>query len=351
MNSRTAPFLIATHAARLPDDAAGDGVWVQLLPAGSFAGRDGRGPYVAGDAAAMTAIIERSLARAGSTELVVDYDHQTVFAAVPGVGGVAPAAGWIVEMQARADGIWARVRWTEAATARIRAGEYRYLSPVYSHDAAGRVQVLLSAGLTNTPNLDLAGAVAARATLTTLTPETDMKTIAAKLGLGETATEAECLAAITAMQADIKTLADAGGVAVQSGAAAIAAALQAKAADPAKFVPVDQVVAVQAALKTLQDQMTAQAATQAVDAAVAAGKVAPATKDWALAYAKADPAGFAAFAAAAPVIVAPGAKTAAVPPGATGGADQLSAEDIAVCTQMGLDQAAYLKARKQQEAR
>lgn len=347
--SKAARPLISCHAFRLPADADGEGVWVQLLPAGTFSGRDGRGPYVAGDVGAMTALIERSRARAGSADLVIDYDHQSVFGAVPGVGGTAPAAGWIVEMQARADGIWAQVRWTEAAAARIRAGEYRYLSPVYTHDDQGRVGVILNAGLTNTPNLELA-AVAARAEFVP-TGDHDMKTIAAALGLSEAATEAECLAAVAAMKASLTEIAAAGGVAVQSGAASIVAAIKAKAADPAKFVPVDQVVAVQSQLKALQDQIAVQSATAAVEAAMAAGKVAPATKDWALSYAKADPAGFAAFAAAAPVIVAPGAKTAAVPPGATGGADQLSAEDIAVCTQMGLDQATYLKTRKQQEAR
>ncbi|MBL8575125.1 MAG: phage protease [Hyphomicrobiaceae bacterium] len=321
---------------------------MHLLPAGTFSGRDGRGPYVSGSRAAMAAIIERSLARAGATEIVIDYDHQSVFAAVPGVGGTAPAAGWIARLEARDDGIWAQVRWTEAASARIRAGEYRYLSPVYTHDAAGHVGVVLNAGLTNTPNLDLAGVVTAGVLFTDTDTEATMKTIAAKLGLGDTAGEADILAAIAAMQADLKALADAGGVAVQSGATAIAAAIKAKAADPSRFVPVDQVVAVQSQLKALQDQIAAQSATSAVEAAMAAGKVAPATKDWAVSYAKQDPAGFKAFVDAAPVIVAPGAKTAAVPPGATGGGDQLSAEEIAVCKQMGLDQATYLKTRKQE---
>ncbi len=51
------------------------------------------------------------------------------FSAVPGVGGTAPAAGWIKRLEARPDGIWAAVAWTEAAQARIRAGEYRYITP------------------------------------------------------------------------------------------------------------------------------------------------------------------------------------------------------------------------------
>ncbi|MCX8017648.1 MAG: phage protease, partial [Rhodocyclaceae bacterium] len=57
--------LRATHtiALELPADAAGDGQplapeWVQLIPAGEFTGRDGRGPYTL-DAAAVLAAFER----------------------------------------------------------------------------------------------------------------------------------------------------------------------------------------------------------------------------------------------------------------------------------------------------
>src|SRR4051794_27295866 len=104
--------LVASHAASLTAaDAAG--AWVQLTPAGTFSGRDGRGPYDAGDKSEMDHIVARTRQLAGSTDLVVDYDHQSVFAAVPGVGGPAKAAGWIKELQVRDAGIFGRVEWTE----------------------------------------------------------------------------------------------------------------------------------------------------------------------------------------------------------------------------------------------
>lgn len=346
MTPPTAPFLTATHATML-DREADEASWVMLLPAGRFHGRDGRGPYATGDQAEMAAIVARSVARAGSTDIVVDYDHQTVFAAVPGVGGVAPAAGWIRELQARPDGIWARIAWTAAARERIRAGEYRYISPVYGHTRDGVVLLVQSAGLTNTPNLDLAGAVAARA----LPPSGDtMKSIAKALGLAEDAAEDAVLVAVNRVLVASTALASVARAAGLPDAAApdvIVTAVQSAAAsartapDPAKFVPVDQVLAVQRELSALKATIAGDKAEQAVEAAIAAGKVAPAMKDWASAYAKADLAGFQAFASLAPAIVVAhplGGK----PPAA---APQLDEADRAVMRALNIDEATMLAAK------
>ena len=88
---------------------AGDGVpeWVHLLPAGEVRTQDGRGPYRAADVAALMAA---SLPEGG--KLVLDENHSTDLAAPKGAS--APAMGWIVELQARSDGIWGRVDWTGA---------------------------------------------------------------------------------------------------------------------------------------------------------------------------------------------------------------------------------------------
>ncbi|RWE48621.1 MAG: hypothetical protein EOS24_34125, partial [Mesorhizobium sp.] len=105
------------------------------------------GPWVTGDKASMEQIVANTRQYAGSTDLAIDYDHQTVFGAIPGVGGKAPAAGWIKELQARDDGIFGRVEWTAAASAAIKAGEYRYLSPVFFHEkTTGRVLAIRMAG-------------------------------------------------------------------------------------------------------------------------------------------------------------------------------------------------------------
>lgn len=347
----TAPFdlLIACVATALAAEASGGGVevWLQLMPAGRVHGRDGRGPFIAGDEVAMKRIVAATETRAGSTEIVIDYDHQTVFSAVPGVGGRAPAAGWIRELQVRPDGIWGRVRWTEAAAAAIKAEEYRYLSPVFLHDKSGAVRCLLSAALTNTPNFDLAGAVAARA----LPPETDgepMKGVAKALGLSEDATEEQILVAVAAVLADRATLAEVAEAAGKTGASGgdIVAAVQSAVStrvDPAKYVPIDQHVAVQTQLAALQRDTATARATAAVEAAMVAGKVAPASKDWATSYAAQDPAGFAGFVASAPTIVDPAGRGAARGDPAKPGT--LDDGELAVCRTLGITVEEFLKAK------
>lgn len=126
---------------------AGAPEWVQLIPAGAFKGIDGRGPYHVANA---QAVIAASMARAQG-KLPIDENHGTQRAAKLGIG--APARGWIVEMAAREDGIWGRVEWTEAGRALVADGAYRGISPVFEHTASGGVVRVLSAALTNDPNL------------------------------------------------------------------------------------------------------------------------------------------------------------------------------------------------------
>lgn len=141
--------------------------WIHLMPYGTWRGyRKGEelrafelGPD---DALAALEHFERR-----GLDLVVDYEHQSIWA--PVTGKAAPAAGWVDRMEIRADGLWGHVRWNAPAAAHIRAREYRYLSPVLSfhhideRSGADAGTVLPSVALTNTPFLDAAlHAVAAR---------------------------------------------------------------------------------------------------------------------------------------------------------------------------------------------
>lgn len=337
---------LAAHATELTAGAADAAapIWIKLLPAGTFSGRDGRGPYVAGDVSAMAAAVDLTRRYHRSTDIVVDYDHQSIFGAIPNVGGRAPAAGWIKELQALPDGIHGRVEWTTAAAAAIRAGEYRYLSPVYRHDRAGKIGVILSAALTNAPNLELP-AVAARTDL--FTGDT-MEPIALALGLAADASEAAILAALGTLTSAHATLAAAAGLSASASTDDIVTAVQsarAAAPDPRRYVPVDQVVAIQSQLAALQKSLAEDKAAEAVNAAMAAGKIAPALRAWAMDYAKADLAGFTAYATAAPVVVVPGGRAPSSPP-ARG--DELSDTDLAVQRAMGLDPGAFAAARKKE---
>lgn len=97
------------------------------------------------------------LARAWGNEYSADYEHASV--AWPPTE--APAAAWYdLELRESADGpeLWAnRIRWTTRAAERIKAKEYRYISPVlhfqHAGDDAGTLEVteFVNFALTNLP--------------------------------------------------------------------------------------------------------------------------------------------------------------------------------------------------------
>ncbi|NBB17042.1 hypothetical protein GVN21_16875 [Caulobacter sp. SLTY] len=308
---------------------------VKLFPMGEIVARDGR-RWRLDDRSHADQVVAASLAAAGGTDLVFDYDHQSFFGAKDGVGGQAPASGWMRKLWAEDDGIYAEVDWTEPAAARLKAREYRYVSPLFTHErGTGRITRLVNASLVNTPAITELPAVASHQE--GLTPEgpsmkfTDQ--LAETLGLQAGATEAQILAALTttttsAASAATTVIATAlGPIASALGlkadakpddiVAAASAAVAAKA-DPSKFAPMEVVTALQGQVKALTEGQAVASASAEVDGAIAAGKLAPAQKDWALSYATADLAGFKTFVAGSPVIVDPTRRTAANPaaPGA-----------------------------------
>jgi hypothetical protein len=136
---------VATHIACHQFDGASVPDWVQLLPAGTFRGEDGRGPYILSNPAAVVA------ASMGEGKLPVDENHAIDLAAPK--GAPSPARGWIVEMQARPDGIWGRVDWSETGRSLLQSKAYSFLSPVFMYSPSGIISRIFRAGLTNTPNL------------------------------------------------------------------------------------------------------------------------------------------------------------------------------------------------------
>lgn len=349
-------LLMATHAAPLAGDAAGLAPeWVHLIPAGAFAGRDGRGPYVLKDAEAVVAASIRQ-----GLDAVIDYDHQTDLSAVKNVGGTAPAAGWITALEARADGIWGKVEWTDKGAAAVAAREYRYISPVFLHTRKGEVKAVLRAGLTNNPNLHLTALAAQETKLQSEGDDMEelLAELAAALGLPEGSDQAAVVAGVTALATSanaattaIATMAQAAGVEPANDPAETATAVQAAvtamgkrgtgAPDPNKFAPIEVVTSLQAQVKTLMDERAAGV----VDQAIKSGKVPPANRDWAVAYHAKDPEGFASFLEGQPAILMPGAK-----PGARveTGDGALDADDMAVCSAMGLTPEEFTAMRKKE---
>jgi len=269
---------VAALAAALP----ASGQAAQLLPAGVFRAADGSGrpadaPHWRLDADSAARLIARVAARANP--LVVDYEHQTLYAEKN--GQPAPAAGWFagsaLEWRDGA-GLFARVDWTPAAAGRIADGEYRYISPVFEYDrASGEVLDLRMAALTNNPGLAGMAAVALTALNDFSTEETTpvnetLKKLLAALGLAENLGEAEAVSAAAALKAKADS---ADGLNTQ------VAALKAQAPDPAKFVPVETMQELQTQVASLTARLNEGEVAGVVDAALSAGKLLPAQKEWA----------------------------------------------------------------------
>jgi len=285
-NLRTPPnasTATASHAtALLPEDGGRVPEWVHLLPAGRFTGRDGRGPYLLDEEGVINAF------DSWGGDLSIDYEHQGVHAASN--GQPAPAAGWIKQIRADADGIWGRVEWTERAARMIAAREYRYLSPVFTFDkTSGRILKLLNAGLTNNPNLHL--------------------TALNSLGVADLSQPAQEAPMPDSVAERVCTLLD---LPLDASADTVATALNAvlnRAPDAALYVPRAEFEAVSHRLAALEAEKAEAAIAGAVNGALAAGKILPAQAEHATAMARADLASFNAFVASAPV-VAPAGETA-----------------------------------------
>ncbi|MFH1745668.1 MAG: phage protease [Planctomycetota bacterium] len=87
-------------------------------------------------------------------KLAIDYEHQSLDRFNTRSDGLRPAAGWIGKLEVRADGLWATdVTWTERACELLRAGEYRYFSPVifWTDEDQSDVAALGPVALTNDP--------------------------------------------------------------------------------------------------------------------------------------------------------------------------------------------------------
>jgi phage I-like protein len=115
--------------------------------------------------------------------------------------------------------------------------------------------------------------------------------------------------------------------------------------DPAQYVPVAMHKQVSDQLAALQAEIARRDAEAAVAEAMAARKISPGLRDWALAYAARDLDGFRAFAAAAPEIVPSGETKPAAH--AVAGVT-LADEDRIAARLLGMTEEAFAQAKKTQ---
>lgn len=337
----------AVAAAELAEQATGG--WHKIMPAGKFAGRDGRGPFDAGDLVAMQAIIDRTLAYAGETEIMVDYDHQSFYAVRPDVGGTAPAAGWFKQFEARDDGIYGRIEWTAAAAAKIAAQEYRYLSPLFASFANKKIDRIDNAALINQPALDLKAIAAAASRFTTEEDEevTLLEKLAKALGLdAANASEDVIVTTVTAFAAERGKIAVAAGLAQGASTEQVLTAMGALKTggepDPKEFVPMGMFTELRDKLTTLESAGVDEKATEAVEQAIKDGKIPPANRSWAMNAAKKDLVDFKAFVANQPVLTSRQLTTE--PP--KDGEPVLSDADLVAMKATGVSREAFIAARK-----
>jgi phage I-like protein len=141
-------------------ELAADG-WHQVAALGEHAisvdGPDGKPRRLVQvvDAAACASMANRFQAQGRQSGMLVDFDHFSL-----DQDKSSRAAGWLVELANRADGLWGRIRWTTSGKAAVEGGDYRFLSPVFDGASVqalggGRVRPLLlaGAGVTNDPNM------------------------------------------------------------------------------------------------------------------------------------------------------------------------------------------------------
>jgi phage I-like protein len=277
--------------------------WIELIPAGAFEGRDGRGPYRLDDPAAVIAATAALKMEAG---LPIDYDHATDFAAPE--GRPAPAAGWIREFAARQGALWGRVEWTRPGAEAVATHEYRYISPVFEHAKDGSVIRVLRAALTNNPNLYLT-AIAARVAreqretadeaaddggANAMASDNLSTTLCALLGLEEDASSDEIVA-------EVERLMDA--TAKDSEASQIARRA-AQATDPAQYVPIAEFERTLSELNQVRAKHARERAEHRVESAMKAGKIAPAQREWAIGYCESDGEAFDNFVKRQPSLIA-----------------------------------------------
>lgn len=289
--------------------------WVQLTPPGPrVQGRDGRAWGLADPAAVVDAFAR------GGIDLPVDLEHSTEIKAPK--GEPAPAVGWINAMELRDGAVWARVAWTDAGREAVGGRSYRYLSPVLmARVKDNQVVAIASAALTNRPNLALA-ALNSQSTETAMHPD-----LIRALNLPDDAAEDAVVAAVNSLVAQVAQ------------------------PDITRFVPaaeyqsaLNRATAAEAALAAQAQAQTEAAITAAVDEAVAAGKVTPASRDFYLNACRAEGGldKFRAFLAVAPTIAAPSG-LGTPDPAQTGTA--LNAAEATIAAACGVSPEAFVKTR------
>jgi len=332
------------YIAKLPEDVPTE---FQVLPYGTVKLENDEPAHV--DEQAMDAVIEHFKFR--QLPMSIDYEHQTLD------GREAPAAGWIKELVNRGkDGLWAKVEWTKRAAEYLKNREYRFHSPVMIVDkATRRLKRIYNLGLTNVPRINGLKPIVARDDITG--KEEDMPVdllneLIKLLGLDEGATPEAVIEKVTELQkaaekatkggepenrpVAAKSVLDVLGLDEAATESEVVASLHAlkSAGDE------DVIAKLQTRVSELSDELAERKKDELVAAALQAGKITPAQKEWAAGYAKRDPKGFELYVAKAPVLIDTGKTYRPAPEKPEDGLDDVQLE---VNKMLGVDTETWKK--------
>lgn len=278
-------------------DSDGNGE-IQIFPDGRFYAKDGRRP----EGWQLTAEFANKLIEAAQKQkddYMVDYEHQTIYAASNGQPN--PAAGWFKELEYReGEGLFAKVKWNEAAAQQIKNDEYRYISPFFESDEEGNILSLFNVGLTNTPAIDGMAKVVA---LSELVPSTRSRSsfleqLKALIDNAEGLSADQLVGAVKEMVNQVDWLTQKTPEAPKADTAPTdpeptaeppkepetntEASAEASEPDPEKYVPIEAFNEIRDQLAELQKAQNTQALNSVVEEALQAGKLLPSQKNWAL---------------------------------------------------------------------
>jgi hypothetical protein len=131
--------------------------WYHIIPKGNFPHPQSKKLQIL-DGVALNHIkanFDQEAARPNFPGVLVDYEHFSY-----DTDKESKAAGWLMAVELRNDGIWGNIRWSGQGRKDVESGIYRMLSPTWlprdvqdMGSDSFRPLRLDSVGLTNTPNL------------------------------------------------------------------------------------------------------------------------------------------------------------------------------------------------------
>lgn len=262
---------------------------IQLLPYGEFRATDGRPTDVKAwlitDSNGKDVV---ALANNQRNPLPIDYEHQIIHSKTN--GKEAPSAGWMDYLYFTPQSIFADVRWTDKAAEYIKNGEYRYISAVFAYDAEGYVRKIFHAALTNSPALDGMEEAMVAASYHFMNEDIspmdkELLAMLSSLFGKANATEADikaCVADLQKSRGDSSVALSAVYTELAQQTQRIAVlSLNSDKPDPSKYVPVEQVVALQADFNKLKGEIESGKKQQLITEALSCGKLSPALVEWA----------------------------------------------------------------------